>query len=65
LDDAASAAARGGRNGEAGVLGDLARTLRNELDQHVPSYQQRAPAPLTSSTLKTPLKPVRTSSART
>jgi hypothetical protein len=39
LDDAASAAARAGRNGEAGVLGDLARSLRTELDQHVPSYQ--------------------------
>ncbi len=39
LDDAASAAARTGRNGEAGVLGDLARTLRTELDQAVPSYQ--------------------------
>jgi hypothetical protein len=39
LDDAANAAARAGRNGEAGVLGDLARTLRTELDQHVPSYQ--------------------------
>lgn len=40
LDDAASAAARAGRNSEAGVIGDLARTLRNELDQAVPSYQQ-------------------------
>jgi hypothetical protein len=39
LDDAANAAARAGRNGEASVLGDLARSLRNELDQHVPSYQ--------------------------
>lgn len=39
LDDAASAAARAGRNGEAGVLGDLARTLRTELDRAVPSYQ--------------------------
>lgn len=39
LDDAASAAARAGRNGEAGVLGDLARTLRTELDAAVPSYQ--------------------------
>jgi hypothetical protein len=38
LDDAASAAARAGRRGEAGVLGDLARTLRGELDQAVPSY---------------------------
>lgn len=40
LDDAANAAARAGRNGEAGVLGDLARTLRNELDAAVPSYAQ-------------------------
>lgn len=40
LDDAANAAARGGRNGEATTMRDLARTLRNELDQHVPSYQQ-------------------------
>ncbi len=40
LDDAANAAARSGRNGEAGVLRDLARTLRGELDVHVPSYQQ-------------------------
>jgi hypothetical protein len=39
LDDAANAATRAGRNGEAGVLGDLARTLRGELDQHVPSYR--------------------------
>jgi hypothetical protein len=39
LDDAANAAARGGRNGEAQVLGDLARTLRTELDRAVPSYQ--------------------------
>lgn len=39
LDDAANAAARSGRNGEAGVLGDLARTLRGELDRAVPSYQ--------------------------
>jgi hypothetical protein len=39
IDDAASAAARAGRNGEAGVLGDLARTLRTELDRAVPSYQ--------------------------
>jgi hypothetical protein len=39
LDDAANAAARAGRNGEAGVLGDLARSLRGELDQHVPAYQ--------------------------
>lgn len=40
LDDAASAAARAGRNGEAGVIGDLARTLRTELDAAVPSYAQ-------------------------
>lgn len=40
IDDAANAAARAGRNGEAGTLRDLARTLRTELDQHVPSYQQ-------------------------
>jgi hypothetical protein len=39
LDDAANAAARAGRNGEAQVLGDLARTLRTELDRVVPSYQ--------------------------
>ncbi|MFA5952923.1 MAG: hypothetical protein WC807_21920, partial [Hyphomicrobium sp.] len=40
IDDAANAAARAGRNGEAGTLRDLARTLRGELDNHVPSYQQ-------------------------
>lgn len=40
IDDAANAAARAGRNGEAGTLRDLARTLRSELDTHVPSYQQ-------------------------
>lgn len=40
LDDAANAAARAGRNGEAGTMRDLARTLRGELDRHVPSYQQ-------------------------
>jgi len=39
LDDASSAAARRGEAGQAGVLGDLARQLRGELDQHVPSYQ--------------------------
>jgi hypothetical protein len=38
LDDAANAAARAGRNGEAGVLTDLARTLRGELDAQVPAY---------------------------
>src|SRR6185295_267206 len=40
LDDAANAAARAGRNSEASVTRDLARTLRSELDAHVPSYQQ-------------------------
>lgn len=40
LDDAANAAARAGRNGEAGTLRDLTRTLRGELDVQVPSYQQ-------------------------
>jgi hypothetical protein len=40
IDDAANAAARAGRNGEAGTLRDLARTLRGELDNQVPSYQQ-------------------------
>ena len=40
LDDAAGAAARAGRNGEASTLRDLARTLRGELDAAVPSYQQ-------------------------
>lgn len=39
LDDAANAAARSGRNAEASTLGDLARTLRTELDSQVPSYQ--------------------------
>lgn len=39
LDDAANAAARGGRNSEASTLRDLARTLRGELDDAVPSYQ--------------------------
>lgn len=39
LDDAARSAARAGRNSEAGTVGDLARSLRTELDQHVPSYQ--------------------------
>src|SRR5574343_1927 len=39
LDDAANAAARGGRNSEASTLRDLARTLRGELDTAVPSYQ--------------------------
>lgn len=40
LDDAASAAARAGRNGEASTVRDLARSLRTELDTHVPSYRQ-------------------------
>jgi hypothetical protein len=40
IDDAASAAARAGRNGEASTLRDLAGTLRGELDTAVPSYQQ-------------------------
>jgi hypothetical protein len=40
LDDAANAAGRAGRNSEASTLGELARTLRTELDQAVPSYQQ-------------------------
>jgi hypothetical protein len=40
IDDAANAAARAGRDSEAGVLRDLARTLRGELDNQVPSYQQ-------------------------
>lgn len=39
LDDAARAAARAGRNGEADTLTQLSRSLRGELDQHVPSYQ--------------------------
>jgi hypothetical protein len=38
LDDAASKAGRAGAKGEAQVLGDLARTLRTELDSVVPSY---------------------------
>lgn len=43
LDDAANAAARRGENGQAGVLQDLARQLRGELDNpqspaHVPGY---------------------------
>ncbi len=40
LDDTADSAARAGRNSEASVARDLARALRNELDQHVPSYKQ-------------------------
>lgn len=38
LDDAANAASRSGRNAEASTVGDLAKSLRNELDAHVPSY---------------------------
>jgi hypothetical protein len=38
LDDIASSAARGGEKGKAQVAGDLARTLRTELDNEVPSY---------------------------
>jgi hypothetical protein len=40
LDDAANAARRTGRNEEAGVLGDLGRQLRGELDRQVPSFAQ-------------------------
>lgn len=40
LDDAANAARRAGRNDEAGTLGSLARNLRAELDNVVPSYGQ-------------------------
>lgn len=39
LDDAASAAGRAGRKGEAQVTGDLATALRDELDNHVRSYK--------------------------
>lgn len=38
LRDAASAAGRAGRNGEAETLGNLSKTLRGELDRAVPSY---------------------------
>lgn len=38
LDDAANAAGRRGEKGQAGVLGDLAKQLRGELDTEVPSY---------------------------
>lgn len=38
LDDAATSAARAGRNGEADVLGNLSKSLRGELDKLVPSY---------------------------
>jgi hypothetical protein len=40
LDDGARAAARGGRNEEASTLTNLATTLRGELDNLVPSYQE-------------------------
>jgi hypothetical protein len=39
ISDAARAAGRAGRNDEADVLGNLARSLNNELDTIVPSYQ--------------------------
>jgi hypothetical protein len=39
LDDAAGTAARAGRNDEAGVIRNLARQLRTELDTLVPSYR--------------------------
>jgi hypothetical protein len=38
LDDAANAARRAGRNDEASTLGQLAGSLRGELDSLVPSY---------------------------
>lgn len=38
LDDIASSAGRSGEKGKAQVAGDLAKTLRGELDQQVPSY---------------------------
>lgn len=38
LRDAANVARRQGRDGEAGTLGNLATTLRGELDKAVPSY---------------------------
>lgn len=38
LDDIASSAGRAGEKGKAQVAGDLARTLRSELDTEVPSY---------------------------
>jgi hypothetical protein len=40
LDDMASSAARSGERDRAGVVGDLARSLRGELDTAVPSYAQ-------------------------
>jgi hypothetical protein len=39
ISDAARAAGRAGRNEEADVLGNLARSLNNELDTLVPSYR--------------------------
>lgn len=38
LDDAAKSAARSGNTEQAGVTGNLAKSLRNELDNLVPSY---------------------------
>lgn len=40
LDDMANSATRSGERERAGVTGDLARTLRGQLDQAVPSYAQ-------------------------
>jgi hypothetical protein len=40
ISDAARAAGRAGRREEADVLGNLARSLNNELDTLVPSYRQ-------------------------
>lgn len=40
LDDMANSAARSGERERSGVVGNLARTLRDELDQEVPSYAQ-------------------------
>jgi hypothetical protein len=40
LDDAANAAARAGRKGEASRIGGQARLLREELDTAVPSYAE-------------------------
>lgn len=39
ISDAARMANRAGRNEDASVLGNLARTINNELDSIVPSYQ--------------------------
>jgi hypothetical protein len=63
LDAAATMAQRSGATSSS--AGQLARMLRDELDQHVPSYQAARAGAAGSSTLKTPLRPVRTSSART